>query len=72
MDCRTGEIHEMTPDEIAAWELENARPLLPLKHELVTGTKKLSPSKRKKFFKHQPCPCGSGKKFLKCCWNSYA
>ena len=22
--------------------------------------------------RNQPCPCGSGKKFKKCCWAKYA
>ena len=27
--------------------------------------------KRKKIGRNDPCPCGSGKKYKKCCWPKY-
>ena len=27
--------------------------------------------KNKNRFRNKPCPCGSGKKFKKCCWSKY-
>lgn len=35
---------------------------------------KLKPLKRKQrkgWMRNQPCVCGSGKKFKKCCWNKF-
>lgn len=26
---------------------------------------------RKNYMRNKPCPCGSKKKFKKCCWNKY-
>ena len=26
---------------------------------------------RKNSMRNKPCPCGSGKKFKKCCWNKF-
>ena len=69
MDCKTAEIHEMTPEEKAEWENANNRLLAQLTPFQVTELKDKSSKKRKKYMKHQPCPCGSGKKFFKCCWH---
>lgn len=27
---------------------------------------------RRNSFRNKPCPCGSGRKFKKCCWNKVA
>jgi hypothetical protein len=31
-----------------------------------------SAKKRKNWMRNQPCTCGSGKKFKKCCWSKVA
>ena len=31
----------------------------------------LSKPKRKNYMRNQPCVCGSGKKFKKCCWANF-
>ncbi len=46
----------MTPEEIDAEKelLENTKPVEPIKAEDEPG-------------RNDPCPCGSGKKYKKCC-----
>lgn len=29
------------------------------------------PAKRKGYMRNQPCPCGSAKKFKRCCWSKF-
>ena len=33
------------------------------------GSKKAEPVRGKKIGRNEPCPCGSGKKYKKCCWE---
>ena len=33
--------------------------------------KEQSPTKRKGYMRNQPCPCGSAKKFKRCCWRKF-
>ena len=50
-----------TPDELFAEEKKALRPLPAAKAEVVDF------ATRKKVGRNDPCPCGSGKKFKKCC-----
>lgn len=71
MDCKRAEIHEVTPEEKKEWEEKKHRLLVQLSEKQVAKLKSKSSKGRKRYMKHQPCPCGSGKKFLKCCWHLY-
>lgn len=71
MDVKRAEIHEVTDAEKIAWENENKRLLARLSEAQVNDVRILSKGRRKKYMKHQPCPCKSGKKFFKCCWHLY-
>lgn len=72
MDCQRGEVHQMTDAQVAEWEEQNRRRLLPLSEAQVDMMKSMGNKRKKKHMKHQPCPCGSKKKFHKCCWHLYA
>lgn len=71
MNCQDGKIHQMTEEEKTAWEKQNNIPLAPLNKIQAKSLKHRGSKGRKRFMKHQPCPCGSKKKFLACCWHMY-
>jgi uncharacterized protein YecA (UPF0149 family) len=71
MDCRTGEIHHMALDRIEQFEKDNGRKLLPLPAATARALTGESPARRKNYMRNQPCVCGSGTKFKRCCWNKY-
>jgi len=73
MDCRTGEIvGPMTEDDIRIIEGVRGRPLARMTHDQALEALPLSGFKRKNYMRNQPCPCKSGRKFKRCCWNKYA
>lgn len=73
MDCRTGDIVEMTGDMREHLEAENEmQHFAPVEDGDVAKMKKMNKPRRKNFMRNKPCPCGSGKKFKKCCWSKYA
>ena len=47
------------------------RGLVPLSEEDVPKVKKMNKDRRKGWMRNRPCPCGSGTKFKKCCWENY-
>lgn len=51
-------------NEIAHWELKGHAP-----HEFSTIKKQMPIIKGDKIQRNDPCPCGSGKKYKKCCIN---
>ncbi len=63
MDTRTGEI--LTPEvaERLRKDLQHRRFIKPMNIP-PTPTQR----RRGKIGRNEPCPCGSGKKFKKCCW----
>ena len=45
---------------------------MPLSNVQARELSKLPYRKRKNWMRNQPCVCGSGKKFKKCCWAKMA
>lgn len=62
------EIKESFPAE--AFEQLQAH-LVPITSEQHKELEPLGELKRKGYMRNQPCVCGSGEKFKKCCWNQY-
>ena len=71
MDCQTGDIYHLTPEEMKEKETELKRKLFQLHAKDAEMLMKQNTAFRKKWVKHQPCPCGSGKKTFKCCAHKY-
>lgn len=73
MDCKTGQIHRFNDkDELLKAEKRLGRQLAPLSEEQAKKLEPLGAPRRKNWMRNQPCPCGSNKKFKKCCWSKYA
>ena len=65
MNCNTGDIKEFdNSDDIAA-------PYVPVREKDLTKLKHMAKFRRKGWMRNQPCICGSGKKFKKCCWSFF-
>jgi len=54
--------------ELAEAEMPKVNEML-LSEEQAMELKMRSPKKRKNWMRNQPCTCGSGRKFKKCCWS---
>lgn len=77
MDCRTMEIYEADNKEalqdlMKNLESQEGRKLVALTNKQLKEAKPLDKTGRKNYMRNQPCPCGSTKKFKKCCWRQYA
>lgn len=72
MDCRTGDIYEMSEEQVKQFEAKNSHKLLPLTRETALMLSDQTPVRRKNYMRNQQCVCGSGKKFKRCCWGKYA
>tara|TARA_R110002094_G_scaffold54390_8_gene65617 strand:- start:335 stop:565 length:231 start_codon:yes stop_codon:yes gene_type:complete len=76
MDCKTGTIHHLTEDELRDMQrmrqAEQGKPLLELTEEQARELEPLGAFQRKNHMRNKPCVCGSGRKFKRCCWSSYA
>ncbi len=79
MGCNKGEIYELTDVERAAYKADlnarierDGRRLVPLSDRQHADLKPMGSTQRKGYMRNQPCVCGSGKKFKKCCWSKYA
>jgi len=75
MDTRTGEIYDKkTVEEIISNHPELNNRFIPM--QIPPTAKQLSRQVKSPFAnqvmgkvaRNEPCPCGSGKKFKKCCW----
>ena len=71
MDCKTGALYRFDYEQRRMME-EEGKKLLPLSASEVQELEHLTPAKRKNNMRNKPCVCGSGKKFKRCCWSSYA
>lgn len=70
MNCETGQIVEMTSGLMS--ELKDAGELhkyVPIEQEDLPKVRNMSMTARKNWMRNKPCPCGSDKKFKKCCWQ---
>lgn len=73
MDCRNFDIHEFdNQEQLKAVQDQLGRILAPLSAEQVKEVKPMDNKGRKNYMRNQPCPCGIGTKFKKCCWSKYA
>ena len=79
MDCNTGKIYELQQaearemaEELHELEKEAGRRLAPLSERQHEELKPMGNIQRKGYMRNQPCVCGSGKKFKRCCWSKYA
>lgn len=72
MDCRTGELKKMSSKD---WDKlrEEGRldGLAPIEEKDVKKVASMPIPKRKNWMRNKPCPCGSKKKFKKCCWGKF-
>lgn len=71
MDMETGKIYFSTEEELEELEKKLGRKLVPLKGSEAKEFEHLSKQARKNKMRNQPCPCGSGKKFKKCCLHFF-
>ena len=73
MDCKTGEIHYFSDTEQAkAMEETLGRKLKSLSDSEERQLRPWPLYKRKNNMRNRRCPCGSHKKFKKCCWSKYS
>ncbi len=83
MDAGTGDIYHIdintdTADKqreafeaLAMKETEYGRPQIPLNEQQYDKLNPLNKKQRLGTMRNQPCVCGSGIKFKRCCWNLY-
>jgi uncharacterized protein YchJ len=71
MDTR-GNLYRLTAEEQQEMERMHNRPLIPLEENEYRELEPMTRGQRKNSMRNKPCLCGSGKKFKKCCWSSYA
>ena len=62
MDCRTGEIKSL--EEVEKLPEEEKKFFKPM--EIAPTVQQL---KSNKVGRNHPCPCGSNRKFKRCCWT---
>jgi uncharacterized protein YecA (UPF0149 family) len=68
MQASTGEIfYHDTEEDLKAREKQLQEMLVPIDEEVLPKVKKMNKSVRKGWARNQPCPCGSGRKYKKCC-----
>jgi uncharacterized protein YecA (UPF0149 family) len=69
MQASTGNIHRF-PEGTSDEEMKEKGYVRITEKEAEQLSKKDKP-KRKNYMRNKPCPCGSEKKFKRCCWNKY-
>ncbi len=67
-----GNLYRLTDDERRKMERRLNAPLIPLEKSEYRELEPMTRGQRKNKMRNKPCLCGSGKKFKKCCWSSYA
>lgn len=73
MDANTGEIHRFeNQEQLEKYQEAIKKRLIPLTEEEAEILKHLPRRVRKNNMRNKPCICGSGKKFKKCCWGTFA
>jgi uncharacterized protein YecA (UPF0149 family) len=58
--------------EASVFEQREGRKLAPLSKVQASDLQGENAVRRKNYMRNQPCVCGSGTKFKRCCWNKYA
>lgn len=77
MDCNNGHLYELTDAEVKQYRdslmvERDGKRLVPLTEKQHEDVKPMEPARRKGYMRNQPCVCGSGVKFKRCCWSKYA
>ncbi len=73
MDTNSGKIYRAeNADQLAKIEQELENALVPLTPSQERTLTPMNAAARKGWMRNQPCVCGSGKKFKKCCWHKYS
>lgn len=71
MDGKTGKLMRLSDEAMREFERESGRQAIPLTEEQADALESLGARKRKGYMRNQPCVCGSGQKFKRCCWGKY-
>jgi len=58
-------------EQLSKIQMEEAKPYVPIEPKDLPRARRLSPARRKAWMRNRPCPCKSGKKFKRCCWNMF-
>ena len=68
-NTRMLEYRGFTPNEIsgAVWPFATDRPHRAMPNSFVPTAMPMQPASTRKIYPNDPCPCGSGKKYKKCC-----
>lgn len=68
-NTRMLEFRGYTPNEIsgAAWPFATGKPHTAMPNSFVPTAMPMQPASTRKIYPNDPCPCGSGKKYKKCC-----
>ena len=68
-NTRMLEYRGFTPNEIsgAVWPFATDKPHRAMPNSFVPTAMPMQPASTKKIYPNDPCPCGSGKKYKKCC-----
>ncbi len=68
-NTRMLEFRGYTPNEIsgAVWPFATGRPHSAMPNSFVPTAMPMQPASTRKIYPNDPCPCGSGKKYKKCC-----
>lgn len=71
MDANTGGLINFESMEKLSEAMRSNKGLFPVTQQQANVLAPMSPTMRKGYMRNQPCPCGSGKKFKRCCWDSH-
>lgn len=68
-NTRMLEFRGYTPNEIsgAVWPFATGKPHTAMPNSFVPTAMPMQPASTRKIYPNDPCPCGSGKKYKKCC-----
>lgn len=72
MDLKNNEIIPLSDLDDLVKAGRNRSEFVPLTEHQAKTMKNMPKIKRKGYMRNQPCVCGSGRKFKKCCWNNYS
>lgn len=71
MDSNGRLYEDLSEDAFGKISRQVGKPLTPLTEEQVKELRTMGADSRKGFMRNQPCVCGSGVKFKRCCWSKY-
>lgn len=76
MDMRNMEVVRMADEDIERIKREfeasgRPSPFVALSDDEARQLAPMQKDQRKAWMRNKKCPCGSGKKFKKCCWGKY-